>query len=246
MPPSASNIRSLLKVIAGSADDVGRAGKSIRAYHGSPYDFDAINFDKLQNGMFGPGFHTAADLPFVEQNYRRRGKVYEVEIDADPGSFLWDNVTPETARSLGGQQEDMLRRLMDEAAVYGQLDSKIPFTSRLREPKPQLLLSHIVNRESVRRIEDAQAANSLPEDSSLRLQALEGLRAQARQAAREAALRSGVVGMRGEWPYGPAGGPYTQAPIYSVFDPERIRILRKFGLLAPIAAGSAMGADTNR
>jgi hypothetical protein len=238
MPPSASNIRSLLKVIAGSADDAGRAGKSIRAYHGSPYDFDAINFDKLQNGMFGPGFHTTADLPFVEQNYRRRGKVYEVEIDADPEGFLWDNVTPETARSLGGQQEDMLRRLMDEATAYGPL-------GRFTEPKPEPLLSHIVSRESVRRIEDAQAANSLPEDSSLRLQALEGLRAQARQAAREAALRSGVVGMRGEWPYGPAGGPYTQAPIYSVFDPERIRILRKFGLLAPIAAGSAMGEDTN-
>jgi hypothetical protein len=229
----ADPVSSSLRVIRAlsKADDVPRG--AIRAYHGSPYNFDAINFDKLQNGMFGPGFHTAADLPFVEQNYRRRGKVYEVEIDADPERFLWDTATPETARKLGGRQEDMLRRLMDEAVSYGPL-------SQFTQPKPEPLLSHIIGKEAVQRIEAAQAANSLPANPSLRLQALEGLRAQARQVAREAALRSGAVGMRGEWPYGPVGGPDEVAQIFSVFDPDRIRIIRKFGLLPPLLGAAAL------
>jgi len=64
----------------------GRAGnkmaKGIKAYHGSPHDFD--KFDRAKLGEDEPGFFFTTD-PDVAEGYAykdgKRGKVYEVEID---------------------------------------------------------------------------------------------------------------------------------------------------------------------
>jgi hypothetical protein len=219
---------------------VGRAApppKYIRAYHGSPHDFDVIDFDKLQTGLFGPGFHVSDYEPWVDANYRKGGRVYEVEIDASPAEFLEKHVTQPTVRS--GRDEEMLRGLLLEAYASGDMSR-----TGVRMPRAVDLLTHIENSDAVRRIEAAQRAGTLPDDSLARRNTLESMSAAARQTARDAAKRAGVVGLRGEWMANTAPGlPDVPMQIYSVFDPERIRILRKYGLLAPMAAGAMEGQE---
>jgi len=87
----------------------------IRAYHGSPYDFDRFDSSKIGTGegaqAYGHGLYFAQD-PAVAETYKREltrptfdeqqqinagtrqpnpGKMYQVNINADPSSFLdWD------------------------------------------------------------------------------------------------------------------------------------------------------------
>jgi hypothetical protein len=92
----------------------------IRAYHGSPYDFDAFSMDKIGAGegaqAYGHGLYFA-EQPAVAEEYKNAitqaqlekyhdelikngkasrptppvGKMYEVNINADPDHFLdWD------------------------------------------------------------------------------------------------------------------------------------------------------------
>lgn len=218
-----------------NVDEAGDAVRQvIRAYHGSPYDFDKIDFDKLQNGVFGPGFHVSDYEPWVDSNYRKGGRVYEVEIDARPEDFLEKHVTQVTVPA--GRSEDMLRRLILEAQDAGDMTRM-----GMRMPRPTDLLSHIIDNDAVRRIESAQRANALPADAAARQVAIEALRAQARQAARDAAKRAGIAGLRGEWmASNPVPGlPDVPMQIYSVLDPDRVRILRKFAAPGLIGAGAA-------
>jgi len=217
------------------ADDAGDAVRSvIRAYHGSPYDFDKIDFEKLQNGVFGPGFHVSDYEPWVDKTYRRGGRVYEVEIDAGPEDFLEKHVTQPTVRA--GRDEEMLRRLLVEARDAGDMSRM-----GMRMPRPTDLLDHIINNDAVRRIESAQYTGGLPAEARARQAALEAMHAQARQTARDAARRAGVVGVRGEWMSSNAvpGQPDVPMQIYSVFDPDRVRILRKYAIPGAVGTGVA-------
>lgn len=101
----------------------------IRAYHGSPHDFDAFSLDKIGTGegaqAYGHGLYFAenegvaksyrdalaarnqrpavindggpfGDVPILEQDPTRPGRMYEVNINADPEHFLdWDRAANE-------------------------------------------------------------------------------------------------------------------------------------------------------
>lgn len=76
-------------------------GMGIRAYHGSPHDFDRFDIGKIGTGegaqVQGRGLYFAEN-PAVAQSYKDNlgggaGKMYEVDINADPKAFLpWDEV----------------------------------------------------------------------------------------------------------------------------------------------------------
>lgn len=202
----------------------------IRAYHGSPHDFDNFDYDKLQNGLLGPGLYASDYEPWVEEAYRRGGRIYELEIDASPSELLPENVTRISARA--GSEESSLRKLIAEAMIAGGGDASLM--------KPAELLDTIINTDAVKRIEAARASGILPDDPAARQTALSGLRAQSRQSARDAAMRSGVVGLHADWPYSPRAGETVPMKIYSVFDPGRVRILRKYGLLPATFAADGL------
>jgi hypothetical protein len=72
--------------------------KTIRAYHGSPHDFDKFDLSKIGTGEgrqgFGHGLYFA-EKEDVAKSYRdlgqQPGKMYEVDIRADPEKMLnWD------------------------------------------------------------------------------------------------------------------------------------------------------------
>jgi hypothetical protein len=73
---------------------------AIRAWHGSPHDFDRFSMDKIGGGegvqAEGYGLYFAEN-PQVAQRYRDRvrdaeGRLYEVSIDANPEDFVdWNS-----------------------------------------------------------------------------------------------------------------------------------------------------------
>lgn len=95
-----------LAVLPGPAAKlVGRGGmfaarKGIKAYHGSPHDFDKFSLSKIGSGegsqVFGHGIYLS-EHPDVARTYQRElaksgnGRFYEVAFNADPNSLLnWD------------------------------------------------------------------------------------------------------------------------------------------------------------
>jgi hypothetical protein len=111
----------------------------IRAYHGSPHDFDAFSLDKIGTGegaqAYGHGLYFAenegvakgyrdqlANLKFGDKTMGigdadwhlanpNPGKMYEVNINADPEHFLdWDK--------LLGQQSPQVQEALQEKFAY--------------------------------------------------------------------------------------------------------------------------------
>jgi hypothetical protein len=87
-------------------------GMGIRAYHGSPYDFNKFDLGKIGTGegaqAYGHGLYFAEN-PQVAQQYRdalaaptRPGRMYEVNINADPQHMLpWDEaLAPDMAQAV--------------------------------------------------------------------------------------------------------------------------------------------------
>lgn len=80
--------------IATGAEE-GAAGMGIRAYHGSPHDFDRFDTSKIGTGegaqVYGHGLYMAEN-PSTAQSYKPAGgHSYEVGIGAPPEHFLdWD------------------------------------------------------------------------------------------------------------------------------------------------------------
>lgn len=77
---------------------------SIKAFHGSPHNFDKFSMEKIGTGegaqAYGHGLYFA-ESPKVAGEYQRKlssdnaGAVYEVRINADPEKFLdWDKPLP--------------------------------------------------------------------------------------------------------------------------------------------------------
>lgn len=98
---SAVTLGSLGAGLMGAPRGALAAGGSFKSYHGSPHDFDRFDTSKIGGGQgaqaFGHGLYFAEE-PAVAQSYRdalkkesEGGKMYEVNINADPTQFLdWD------------------------------------------------------------------------------------------------------------------------------------------------------------
>lgn len=117
-------VQKALKTLADLGEKVG-----IRAYHGSPHDFDQFSLSKIGTGegaqMYGHGMYFA-ESPEVAQSYRKPGMwqhVIDTTIDGTPAS-QWANGqrTPIEARAA-----DALGRTanIDEAISY--LDQDVAY-----------------------------------------------------------------------------------------------------------------------
>jgi hypothetical protein len=107
-----------------AAQEVGAARK-IRAFHGSPHDFDKFSMSKIGTGegsqAYGRGLYFAENEG-VARSYRDQlsksarasdkrnpGRMYEVEIDADPDALLdWDKPLSQQAPAPQRATEDLL------------------------------------------------------------------------------------------------------------------------------------------
>lgn len=103
IPAKAGEMRMGAKMIGAADDAANDATKvGIRAFHGSPHDFDKFDISKIGTGeggqAYGHGLYFA-DIEDVARGYRDRltshspdsGTMYEVNINANPDDFLdWD------------------------------------------------------------------------------------------------------------------------------------------------------------
>jgi hypothetical protein len=83
---------------------VGPTALGIRAYHGSPHDFDKFDLSKIGSGegsqKYSWGLYSAEnpqvaehyqDLSYLHPGQKTPGRMYELDINADPAHFLdWD------------------------------------------------------------------------------------------------------------------------------------------------------------
>jgi len=195
----------------GKLDDlisaVGKAApesKYIRAYHGSPYDFDAFDASRARSGagtqMAGHGLYFAENERIAKRYKRPPGKLYEVEIAQPQNSFL-DFEAPlvdqePAARAIAAASKRLAR---GDAGLYADFLAESP---------------------------DGHGAYML-------LDSLMGPR-EAATAMREL----GVPGVR----FLDVTGEGTRNYVMFPGTEDSIRILRKYGLLAPMAA-AGMGGE---
>jgi hypothetical protein len=106
----------------------------IRAYHGSPHDFDAFSMDKIGTGegnaMFGRGLNFTTDQAEAERyrnllSLRRdgpKGKAFEVSIKAKPEQFLnWNDLSSEQQAAL--RTKPGVRKAQREGASGVRVDA---------------------------------------------------------------------------------------------------------------------------
>jgi hypothetical protein len=96
----------------------------IRAYHGSPHDFDRFDMSKVGTGegaqSYGHGLYFTEN-PVVADNYKRElggaGRTYEVSINADPERFIdWDKPLSQQSAEARAALSEM--GLPDDASGY--------------------------------------------------------------------------------------------------------------------------------
>lgn len=225
MPPLSPKTLRVAGQALGLTDEAGDAirqlSRPIRAYHGSPHSFDAFDASKIGTGFGAADFavgHNFAELPEVADYYRRTlpgdGRVYEVAIDVPENRLL------DYSDLLGGESG---------ARAVAALRSRSP---RGLSHRDLLAIERGVLTPGV-------GMGDMAAHPMKVLAAMEGVKALARTAdGAELLLRHGVQGVRHADPTSLGQGTRN----YVIFPgaEDRIRILRKYGLLAPMAAGAAM------
>lgn len=281
-----------------------RVPNPIKAYHGSPHDFDKFDLSKIGTGegaqAYGHGIYLAEHEP-VAQSYRdalaprnydkpaiaarwaleeaggdaagavqklrdsmawyekngglsdakraelsdairhvetgtHKGRMYEVAIHATPDQFLdWDkplSQQSETVRKalepLGYKAPDKtaMRNFDDALAAALEGDANINLPPQPRDP---------VGERIIRDLHSKHGSSWLEPNKSGEFNASSRLN------------EAGIPGIRylDQGSRGAGKGTHN----YVVFSPEIIEILRKYGLLGPIAAGAvanSLGGDGNQ
>lgn len=201
----------------------------IRAYHGSPHDFDRFDLSKIGTGegahAYGHGLYFA-DKESVAKAYRDKlsagndtsaypGRMYEVNINADPAHFLdWDKPL--------SQQSELVRNTVQP---YIDKDLQSLRHSRLSGQEINDLRDALENKTMTGR-EIYHRQMSLPKTTEeLRAAGIPGIK------YLDQGSRTAGEGSRN----------------YVVFDDKLIDILRKYGL-AGLAAPPVFSAtmDSNR
>lgn len=113
--PNPSKLDALLRGIAGQAPE----SKYIRAYHGSPYDFDRFDASKIGTGegraSHGHGFYMTKDGELAEYYRPTGGRVYEIEIPRRQEELLdWNATVIQQPQNI----QDAVRELLDRDAVH--------------------------------------------------------------------------------------------------------------------------------
>lgn len=289
----------------------------IRAYHGSPHDFDKFDLSKIGTGegaqAYGHGLYFAdnegvaksyrdalsgngldlssvgqsakvhlasaagdidaaiskarsrgdadavADLLDVKSRPRGApGRMYEVNINADPAHFLdWDKPID--------QQPPLVREALEKTGALSNPDqfhapyqladgtwrvSNAPTTLVIPDGRPVYAGYHD-SRAYTTEAEARAAAERMQADVVARNpmtgnDAYENLRKSigGKPAATDALRQHGVAGVRYLDGGSRAAGDGSRN--YVVFDPVTIEIMRKYGLLGPMAGGAAAGATQSQ
>lgn len=207
-------------------DDAGDAvRKVIRAYHGSPYDFNRFDASKIGTGEgtaqgIGHYFSSDQSVPLLYGKHR-----LEVDIDLPEQSLArWY----EPVRDQG----DMLDRFyaaLSEAPENKWKGSAFAELMR-RDGEAGAVYENLLRAHNA-----AEATGSQPMSLLARNALVRGGRIEAGKVASEALRRHGVFG--GVWDASSEG-----AKNYVIFpgSEDAIRILRKYGMLAPIPAAAAV------
>lgn len=250
-----SQAGDLLARLSGAAPEP----KYIRAYHGSPYDWDRVDMSMVGKGE-GPldeGFGLyASDKEGVGNWYRshttyiRRAELADQlrairnGLRAHPNDPQWHQkyhsalkLAPEVRRQLGSLQREFPRGRTYELEIAVPRDSLMEYDVPVYAQQPEVL-------ERMRSV-DSDLVDSLlssPDaDGAMFYNTLAGgsvLDAPTRQGQRRASEMLFKAGIPGHAYRGNADN--------YVFYPgteDSIRILRKYGLLAPLGAGAVGGEE---
>lgn len=270
------DIKRLMRPLQ-AADPAGDAVRRvIKAYHGSPYDFDAFDASKIGTGegaqSYGHGLYFAGSEP-VADVYRTSVSALKRTPQEDALEF-WRR----HAEISGNKQKAVLDALdhaegsLDEAAgmpeaeqrwmeiiqhLY-ELDYRRPLPKRpghmyeveIGYPEEALLDWDAPMSRQPQRVLDALArggltARTLPPERWLGRDAYHAaVQAAGSDTGAAAIVRGeGIPGIRYLDQGSRAAGEGTRNYVMFPGTEDRIRILRKFGLLAPMGAGMMGGEE---
>lgn len=245
------------------ADAAGDAVRqTIRAYHGSPYDWDKVDMSMVGKGE-GPldegfGFY-ASEQEGVGNWYRRHttylrrqhlakqlrvmreaGRASPMDPHA-PGQELEWHRKNQLARRLSEETGPLLQRLQRQfprGRTY-ELEVDVPPSSLMDWDAPMSQQPEVY--EVVQRLTGGNVAPEA-EGALAYLQVaggniFDGATARMQRLASEKLFDNGIPGHR----Y--AGGGGQKNFVFYPGTEDQIRILRKYGLLAPMAAAGTMGEE---
>lgn len=217
--------------------------QGIRAFHGSPYDFDKFDMSKIGTGegaqAYGRGLYFAENEG-VAKGYRDRlasdadrrvddpGHMYEVRINADPDSFLNYDLPI-------SQQPPAVRAALEAADL-------MPYTV-VDDAGNRLDFSRGMARAEAERFAEFKGGRVIPKKdadfdavSKTRMGGGDAAQAEIANALRDA----GVPGIKylDKMSRSAGDGSYN----YVVFDDALIDVLRKYGLIGAFGAGAAANA----
>ena len=212
----------------------------IRAYHGSPHNFDRFSMDKIGTGeggqAFGHGLYFA-EHEDVAKSYRdtlaagHPGHMYEVNIKADPADFIdWDKPI--------SQHPDKVR-----TAIHNVLAPKVERGSHawrvtVGGDSVGITRTKWGANQLARKMQNAPKwSDQLSADSVPQLLSKFKDRSLMSSQLREA----GIPGIRYLDQGSRAGGEGTRN--FVVFDDSLIEILRKYGLWPAAGLGAATAYD---
>lgn len=253
--------------------------QGIRAYHGSPHDFDRFDINKIGTGegaqAYGRGLYFA-EAEDVAQSYRNNlSRFREMQWDGAPisdtprnyNAFRDSMETPEKWRvgkivdyisSRGGSHDDVLRearhyfddRKPEWKAAFDEVASRLKTSwkpGRMYEVKinadPETFLDwdKPLSQQNSSVHEGVDKLLSLfPADRPLdkaKLKPSDVIEMAGRGRAEEALREYGISGVKYLDQGSRSAGQGSRN--YVVFDDKLIEILRKYGLLPPVAAGAA-------
>ena len=271
----ASRLGEAVAMLAG-VPVAGVAKKGIRAFHGSPHDFDKFSLEKIGTGegaqAYGHGLYFA-EAENTARSYRD-SLASKWKYDGQPIAGSASNAMEFVDHKLAAEKgipfamDDALRRLEKQADFY----------RRTYDPSPENLYTHAAER--LRTLDtskmtvpgrmyevniDADPETLLDWDAPLSTQppAARGVLADLPPAlgltpgqrlytalasrhggeaqASEALRRAGIPGIKYLDQGSRAAGEGSRN--YVIFDDSLVEIMRKYGLLPPLVAGAASEMD---
>lgn len=127
MLSDATTLAGLATGSGGAPAEAGVLGMGLRAFHGSPYDFDAFDASKIGSGdgrqVYGNGLYFSADRQNAASYSRGIGKTYEVDLGADtPDLMDWDKPLSQQPPAV----QAILGPLSKQGAASGMVDDYFP------------------------------------------------------------------------------------------------------------------------
>ncbi len=231
------------KIAEEAAPEIAQAARQgIRAYHGSPYDFDQFDLSKIGTGQgaqtFGHGIY-AAENPEVAKTYRPvpgsssdpsgKSKMYELSINADPEHFLdWDKPLSQQSDAVKNRLSKIPSKVFDDLQ---DLAENHGYNAPESHVDPDYNGSHLW--KYLKRLTSEGPYFDVPE----------GSHPGAEEEVTNYLKSLGIPGIKyldqRSRPFGPNASSYLLTRNYVVFDDKLIDIVRKYGLAGLIAAGAA-------